>query len=374
MEKLRYIAPCMFGLESVLSGEIKRMGGEDVETFDGKVEFSGDYNILARANLCLRTAERVLIKLAEFEAKSFEELFESTKKIPFENFIGKHDAFPVKGYSLHSVLHSVPDCQKIIKKATVEHLKEKYGVSWFEETGSVFQIQFSILKDKVCIMLDTSGAGLHKRGYRKNSNEAPIKETLAAGMIDFARVKSDTVFYDPFCGSGTLLIEAALKAANIPSGIGRKFACQHWGCIPESVFREERARGLDLIRRDATFTGYGSDIDPDAVELALSNASKAKVAPKVRIRIRDVKDFSPVTENGVIVTNPPYGERLLNINEAHEIYKTMGEVFAKHKGLNSYIISPDENFENIFGKKATKRRKLYNGMLKCQLFMYYGDK
>lgn len=371
MEKYRYIAPCMFGLESVLSGEVKRMGGEDVETFDGKVEFSGDYSILARANLTLRTAERVLIKLSEFEAVTFDELFEQTKKIPFEQWIGKHDAFPVKGYSLHSELHSVPDCQKIIKKATVEHLKEKYGISWFEETGAVHQIQFSILKNKVTVMLDTSGAGLHKRGYRKNSNEAPIKETLAAGMIDFARVKSDTVFYDPFCGSGTLLIEAAMKACNIPSGIGRKFACQYWDCIPESVFREERARGLDLIRRDAKFMGYGSDIDPQSVELALQNANKAKVASKVRIRIRDVKDFSPISEKGVLVTNPPYGERLLNISEAHDIYKTMGEVFSKNNGLNYYIISPDENFESIFGKKAIKRRKLYNGMLKCQLFMYY---
>ena len=184
-------------------------------------------------------------------------------------------------------------------------------------------------------------------------------------------MKGDTVFYDPFCGSGTLLIEAAMKAANIPAGIGRKFAAQHWDCIPESVWREERARGLDLIRRDAKFVGYGSDIDPSAVELALQNASKAKVAPKVRIRIRDVKEFRPVTDQGVVVTNPPYGERLLNISEAHSIYKKMGEVFSPQLGLNYYIISPDEDFERIFGRKAAKRRKLYNGMLKCQLFMYY---
>ena len=371
MEKYRYIAPCMFGLESVLSGEVKRLGGEEVNTFDGRVEFSGDFSILARANLCLRTAERVLIKLGELEAKTFDQLFEGVRKLPLEEWIGKHDAFPVKGYSLHSALHSVPDCQKIVKKAAVERLREKYGVSWFEETGPVHQLQFSILKDRATIMLDTSGAGLHKRGYRKNANEAPIKETLAAGMIDFARVKSDTVFYDPFCGSGTILIEAAMKAANIPAGIGRKFAAQHWDCIPESVWREERARGLDLIRRDAIFVGYGSDIDPSAVELALQNASKAKVAPKVRIRIRDVKEFRPVTDHGVLVTNPPYGERLLNISEAHSIYKKMGEVFSPQLGLNYYIISPDEDFEQIFGRKAARRRKLYNGMLKCQLFMYY---
>ncbi len=371
MEQYRYIAPCLFGLESVLSGEVKRMGGQEVNTFDGKVEFSGDAWMLARANLNLRTAERVLIKLGEFEAKTFDQLFEGVKKLPLEEWIGRRDAFPVKGHSLHSVLHSVPDCQRIIKKAAVERLKGKYGVSWFEETGPVHQLQFSILKDRATIMLDTSGAGLHKRGYRQNANEAPIKETLAAGMIDFARVKGDTVFYDPFCGSGTLLIEAAMKALNIPAGIGRKFAAQHWGCISESVWREERARGLDLIRRDAKFVGYGSDIDPNAVELALQNASKAKVAPRVRIRIRDVRDFRPVADHGVVVTNPPYGERLLNVSKAHELYQKMGEVFSPKPGLNYYIISPDEDFERIFGRRASKRRKLYNGMLKCQLFMYY---
>lgn len=372
MEKYRYVAPCLFGLESVLSGEIKRMGGEEVQTFDGKVEFSGDYSILARANLSLRTAERVLIKLGEFEAKTFDQLFEGVRKLPLEEWIGKHDAFPVKGYSLHSTLHSVPDCQKIIKKAAVERLKQRYGVAWFEETGAIHQLQFSLLKDQAVIMLDTSGAGLHKRGYRKNANEAPIKETLAAGMIDFARVKSDSVFYDPFCGSGTLLIEAAMKAANIPSGIGRKFAAQHWDCIPQSVWQQERARGLELIRRDAKFIGYGSDIDPNAVDLALQNANKAKVAPKVRVRLRDIKDFRP--EEGIVATNPPYGERMLHIAEAHGIYETMGKVFSPQMGTRYYIISPDEEFERIFGRRAAKRRKLYNGMLKCQLFMYYEEK
>ena len=370
---IEYIAPCLFGLESVLAGEVKRMGGEDVKVSDGKVEFSGDINLLARANLTLRTAERVLIKLGEFSARSFTELFDNVKALPLEQFIGKKDAFPVKGYALHSTLHSVPDCQKIIKKAAVERLHEKYGVSWFEETGPVHQLQFSILKDHATIMLDTSGAGLHKRGYRKNANEAPIKETLAAGMLDLAFVKKDTQLYDPFCGSGTIIIEAALRALNLPAGINRTFAAEKWDVVPGNIWKEERARGLDLIRRDAHFCAFGSDIDRNAVELALDNAHKAGVAERVRIRIRDVKDFKVPDSPATVVTNPPYGERLLDIEQARAIEEMMGKVF--RRGITGYyIISPDEEFETHFGRKANKKRKLYNGMLRCNFYMYYGDR
>lgn len=365
----RLIAPCLFGLEGILAGEVKRMGGEDVKTTDGRVEFSGDDHILCRANLCLRTAERVLIKLGEFDARSFTELFDGVRALPFEAFIGKQDAFPVKGYALHSALHSVPDCQKIIKKAAVERLREKYGLSWFEETGPVHQIQFSILRDRATIMLDTSGAGLHKRGYRKNANEAPIKETLAAGMVDIAFVKRDTEFYDPCCGSGTILIEAAMKALNLPAGMGRTFAAQKWDCIPASVWREERARGLDLIRRDASFVGYASDIDPAAVELTLENARKAGVSKQVHVRVRDVAEFRPSDHEAVLITNPPYGERLLDQQKAREILSAMGKAFARGK-TRYLIISPDEEFERYFGRRADKRRKLYNGMLKCNLYLY----
>ena len=237
MEKLTFIAPCHFGLESVLAGELKRMDAQEVKADNGKVEFSGDFNILVRANICLRTAERVLIKLGEFTATSFEELFQGVKAIPLEDFIGKRDAFPVKGWSLNSKLYSVPDCQSIIKKACVERLKSHYKQDWFSETGSLHQIQFSILKDKVTIMLDTSGVGLHKRGYRQNSNDAPIKETLAAGIVDLARVKHYSMVCDPFCGSGTFLIESAMKAFNIPPGLRRKFISQDWGLVPENVWR-----------------------------------------------------------------------------------------------------------------------------------------
>jgi putative N6-adenine-specific DNA methylase len=371
--RIEYIAPCLFGLESVLAGEVKRMGGEDVRVSDGKVEFAGDINLLARANLTLRTAERVLIKLGEFDARSFTELFDNVRALPLEQFIGKQDAFPVKGYSLHSTLHSVPDCQKIIKKAAVERLHEKYGVSWFEETGPVHQLQFSILKDRATILLDSSGAGLHKRGYRKNANEAPIKETLAAGMLDLAFVKKDSQLYDPFCGSGTIIIEAALRAINMPAGINRTFAAEKWDSIPSHIWKEERTRGLDLIRKDARFCAYGSDIDRNAVELALQNAYKAGVAERVRIRIRDVKDFKVPETPSIVVTNPPYGERLLDVEQARAIETMMGRVFRRGT-TGYYIISPDEEFESHFGRKANKKRKLYNGMLKCNFYMYYGDR
>lgn len=237
MNKLKYLCPCLFGLESVLSGEIKRLGGEDVQVSDGKVTFYGDFSLLARANLNLRTAERVLVVLGHFAVQSFEDLFQGVKALPLENFIGEKDRFPVKGWSLNSKLASVPDCQAIIKKAAVERLKEKYGISWFEESGSLFQIQFSILKNEATVMLDTTGAGLHKRGYRRDSNEAPIKETLAAGIIDLARVRPDSIFYDPFCGSGTFLIEAAAKALNIAPGINRRFAAEKWPLIPRKSGR-----------------------------------------------------------------------------------------------------------------------------------------
>ncbi len=373
MNDLTFAAPCHFGLESVLAGELRRLDAENVSAADGRVSFSGDFSMLARANLCLRTAERVLILLGEFEARSFAELFDRTRELPFEDFIGRQDAFPVKGHSNKSQLHSVPDCQSIIKKAAVERLREKYGVGWFEETGPVHQIQFQILKDRVSVFLDTSGPGLHKRGYRRNSTEAPIKETLAAGILDVAGVRRDSILYDPFCGSGTFLIEGALKAMNIPAGITRRFAAQSWGCIPAAVWQQERARGLDLVRRDAKFAAYGSDLDLAAVELALDNAHKAGVAQRIRIRTRDIREFKTVTDSGIVVTNPPYGERLLDQRAARELYRVMGQVFRGREGFSYAVISPDEEFEKNFGWRADKRRKLYNGMMKCQLFMYSRD-
>jgi len=371
MERLRFSCPCHFGLESVLKFEVTKIGGEDIEVSDGKVSFSGDFTTLAKANICISTAERILIVLGEFHAETFEELFQGMKKIPLENFIGKHDAFPVKsGHALNSALHSIPDCQSIIKKAAVERLKEKYGISWFEETGDTYPLQFSIIKDEAVIYLDTSGTGLHKRGYRRNSNAAPIKETLAAGIVDLARIRGDSIVCDPFCGSGTLLIESAYKALGIAPGLRRKFLAEKWKCIPEKVWREARNYAIENVRHDTSFRATGYDIDDECVKLTTENVSKAGVSKRITASTADVRKYK--NEDGTItICNPPYGERLLEIKEAEELYKVMGTVFKANKDAPCYIISPHEEFEKFFGRKADKRRKLYNGMIKCQLFMYY---
>ncbi len=368
--KIKFSCPCHFGLESVLKFEIIKIGGEDICVSDGKITFTGDENMIARANLCLSTAERVFIELGEFRAVTFEELFQGVKALELERFIAKDDAFPVKGYSLNSALHSVPDCQSIIKKAAVERLKSVYGISWFDETGATVQIKFSILKDIVNVYLDTSGIGLHKRGYRRNSNAAPIKETLAAGIVDLARVRPDSVVCDPFCGSGTLLIEAALKALKIAPGINRRFAAEKWSSVNENIWREERTRAIDLVDRSAKFEGIGSDIDDSAVALTLDNAHKAGIKKRMKITQADISEFR-APESSIVICNPPYGERLLELREAEDIYRKMGKVFGKGGSAQSYIISPHEQFESFFGKNAKKRRKLYNGMIKCQLYMYF---
>lgn len=371
MGMIEFCAPCLFGLEGVLANELRQIGAENIRAENGRVLFSGDYNLLARANLCLRTAERVCIVLGGFTAKTFDSLFEGTKKLPFERFIAKQNAFPVSGWSLNSKLFSVRDCQKIIKKAAVTRLSQKYKTSWFEESGSEVKIRFSILKDAVTIMLDTSGEALHKRGYRALSSAAPIKETLAAAMVLLSRPYSDSVVYDPFCGSGTIAIEAALIAAGISPGLKRNFAAERWGSVKPAVFKAERERARDRINRDIAFCARASDIDPAAAELTLENAKKAGVEQFVKAKCADISDFCPDTQRGIIVTNPPYGERLLDIEEARRIYAVMGERFEKKHGFRYSVISPDDRFEQLFGRTADKRRKLYNGMLKCNLYMYY---
>ena len=371
MHMIKMAAPCLFGLESVLSGELKRLGAKNIEATDGKVTYSGDWNMLAKTNLWLRTAERVLIVLDSFRAETFEELFQGVLKIPFEEYLGKDDAFPVKGWSLNSQLSSVPDCQSIIKRAVVKRMEKQYQQSWFTEAGAVHQIQFSIHKNIATIFLDTSGAGLHKRGYRQTSLLAPIKETLAAGIIDFTRLYDDSVIYDPFCGSGTLLIEALLKGMNIAPGINRHFAAEKWDCVPSSVWKEARSEALDSIKRDAKIRAYGYDVDPQAVELTLANAKKAGISAHIRAKVQDISQFAPSSDRAIIVCNPPYGKRLMEIKEAEKLYQKMGEVFVPDRDKKYYIISPHEEFEPIFGRSADRRRKLYNGMIKCQLFMYF---
>lgn len=371
MERFQLAAPCLLGLEGLVGDELRKMGMEQVEPQNGRVLFTGGCEAIARANIGSRYAERIQILLGTFEARSFEELFQGVKGLPWEEWINREDAFPVKGRSLNSQLSSIPDCQSIIKKAIVERMKAKYNLPWFEETGPVHQIQFLIMKDKVSLMLDTSGAGLHKRGYRANATEAPIKETLAASMAYLAHVRGDSVLYDPFCGSGTILIESALLALNIAPGLRRRFASERWGQIPERVWKEERERAMSTIHMERGFIAYGSDIDERALRLSEENARKAGIPGRVKLNRKELCEFSPETKNGIVICNPPYGERLLDVQHAEELYREMGKVFTRKPGWSYAVISPDDTFESCFGRKADRRRKLYNGMIKCQLYMYF---
>ncbi len=368
---IRCVVPCLLGLEGLIAQELRDMGALEVAAENGRVLFSGDANLLARANICCRFAERVQILVGAFPAKTFDELFEGTKALPWEAWIGREDAFPVKGYSINSALFSVSDCQSIIKKAVVERLKSAYHIPWFEETGPIHQIQFSIMKDEVSLLLDTSGAGLHKRGYRLQANFAPLKETLAASLCSLAHLRDYHTLYDPMCGSGTILIEGAMMAQNIAPGVNRNFSAERWDVLPQSAWAQERERARDLVKRDMHFQAYGSDIDAGALELARANAERAGVSQKIAWKEADLKDFSPVTEKGTLICNPPYGERMLDLQQANELYRMMGEKFDKKHGWSYYIISPSEQFESLFGRRADKRRKLYNGMIKCQLYMYF---
>lgn len=366
----RLTAPCHFGLEKTLSYEVRKIGGEDISVSDGRVTFTGDERVLIRANMCLSVAERVGILLSEFRARTFEELFQGVKAIPIEQYVGKFDKFPIKGFSLNSKLSSVPACQKIIKKAMVERMKSAYGIGYFQETEALYQFSFSIMKDNAMIILDTSGEGLHKRGYRRYSNAAPIKETLAAGIADLARIRDNDIICDPFCGSGTLLIESALKALNIPPCLNREFAAMQWEFLPKEMWDEEREALRANIRKPENFKLYGFDIDPEAVRLTRDNAQKAGVGEYITVEKRDIADFTYPDGCTCVICNPPYGERLLDEEQARELYKIMGERMLPQDDSRLFVITPDSEFEELFGKKADKNRKLYNGMLMCRLYSY----
>ncbi len=363
-------APCLFGLEGIAADEFKRLGFANVAAENGRVNFEGDADTIVRANLWSRYSERILMTLSTFHATTFEELFQGVKAISWENYIPQNGNFPVNGHSLNSMLTSIPNCQKIVKKAVVERLKSVYNINWFEETGEVYPIRFAIMKDVVTVYLDTTGTALHKRGYRRNANEAPIRETLAAAMVDLAHWRGREDFFDPFCGSGTILIEAALKASNRAPGIARSFLCESWRFIPKSAWANARSEALDSIRPfDAVI--YGCDTDPACVALTCDNARKAGVGDKIKVvcdnaTTRNWADFS-----GTIVTNPPYGERLEDVPTAQRLYHDFAVALGSLSDKKIYVISSHDAFESAFGKKADKKRKLYNGMLKCDLFMYY---
>lgn len=365
-----YLIPCLLGLEKLVGDEVKRLGLQDVQVENGRILCRGTAEDAARLNINLRCGARVLLVLSQFSARSFEELFQGTRSIPWEDYLPRDAAFPVKGYSVSSQLHAVPACQSIIKKAMVERLKAHYHLEQFPETGTKYQVRFSLFKDQAAICLDTSGEGLYKRGYRAVGVEAPLRETLAAAMVQLARYRGKDPLCDPFCGSGTIPIEAALIAKNRAPGLNRSFEAQGWGFLPAGAWHRAAQEA-----RDREFHGsydiWGGDIDPRAVEIARSNARKAGVDDTVRFEVADMRSFRRNDTYGQLVTNPPYGQRLLEKQEAEELYRELGRMWQQlPDGWRTLILSSHTEFERCFGRPADKKRKLYNGMIKCDLFMY----
>lgn len=369
MDKFKAVATCAFGLESVLAFELRRLGIEGVAASDGRVAFLASPRDIVRANLWLRTAERVMIVVGEYECSDFDALFDGARALPWEAYITSLDAFPVKGYSMNSRLTSVPACQAVIKKAVVDRLLSAHRVSALPETGPAIRVRFAIVKDRCTMMLDTSGDGLHKRGYRPLTTEAPIKETLAAGIVDFARVREDSLLADPFCGSGTLVIEAAQRAKNIAPGLNRAFAYSELSFIDEALDREERESARAAVRA-SSFVGRGIDIDPQAVAAAQRNARAAGVSDCTSFAVGDAREY-PFEGGEIVLANPPYGERILDERELEGLYAAFCKNL-KARGYGSmYMITNYPLLERDMGAPASRRRKLYNGMLPCQLYMYF---
>ena len=369
MNKIQYCVPCLFGLEGIAGDELRRLNLEDVQVENGRVLFSGDESALARASIGLRTGERILIRLADFPAKTFEELFQGVYNAPLEDYIPKEGAFPVKGHCLNSQLMSVPDCQAIIKKAASKRLGETYGVTWLPETGAKYQLQFSLMNDRVQLYLDTTGPGLHKRGYRAVGNDAPLRETLAAAMVLLTRYRGREFLWDPFCGSGTIVIEAALIARNQAPGLRRRFAGEAFAWSDPQVWNRAREEAKDKEFR-GEYRILGSDNDPKCVSLAMANARKAGVGELIRFQDGDATKLPLPAQEGILICNPPYGERMMEQQSAQRLYAALGRHLKFADGWKKYIITSEPEFEHYFGARADKKRKLYNGMIKCDYYMY----
>jgi putative N6-adenine-specific DNA methylase len=370
MEKLQFAIPTLFGLESLAADEVRRLGLANVQADNGRVFCEGDIADIARLNLNLRTGERVLIVLGQFPAPTFDALFEGTKALPWEEFIPKGGAFPIKGFSLNSGLKSVPACQSIVKKAVAARLGHVYSLDILPEKGMLYQVQFSIMKDVATLMLDTTGQGLYKRGYRAVGVEAPLRETLAAALVLLSKYRGHDPFCDPFCGSGTIAVEAAMIAKNRAPGLDRTFSAQKWAMVPQEAWLTAADEAMDN-EFDGEYDIWAGDIDPKAVELAKHNAGLAEVEHMIRFEVADAMAFHRSEPYGRIVTNPPYGERLMEHREAEDLYRGFGQAFhGMPEGWKLYLLSSHTEFERTFGKQADKKRKLYNGMIKCDLFMY----
>ncbi|HSI67012.1 MAG TPA: class I SAM-dependent RNA methyltransferase [Planococcus sp. (in: firmicutes)] len=374
MTTYKLLATAAMGLESIVADEVKELGYE-TETENGKVFFYGNERDIAKANVWLRTADRVKIIAGEFNAYTFDELFERTKEIEWEKFLPVDAEFPVSGKSVKSTLHSVPNCQSIVKKAIVERLKKVYHRnSFLDESGPRFKIEVSILKDKVQLSIDTSGAGLHKRGYRLDQGEAPLKETLAAALVKLSRWTPDRPFVDPFCGSGTIVIEAAMIGQNIAPGYNRDFDSEEWPWMKPEMWDEVRAEAEELANYDQPLNILGTDIDHRMLKVAEANALEAGFGDLIQFQQRQVKDFATDEENGVVVGNPPYGERLGEIEVIEEMIGDMGRVFSKHPTWSVYMLSSMARFESLYGQPATKKRKLFNGFIRTDLFQFWGER
>ncbi|WP_297634205.1 class I SAM-dependent RNA methyltransferase [uncultured Clostridium sp.] len=366
----KLIATTTFGLEGITVKELKALGYENLKTENGKVFFEGDEMDIAIANTHLRTADRVLINMAEFEARSFEELFQGTKKVKWSEIIPENGVMHVTGKSIKSTLHSVPDCQSIVKKAVVKSMSEAYGIEQFPEDGPVYKIEVAILKDKVTLTIDTSGPGLHKRGYRENSGVAPLKETLAAAMVLLSRWKKDYTLIDPFCGSGTILIEACMIMQNIAPGLNRRFVCETWPTMDKEVFEGVREGAKNAIKDyDLTLIGY--DIDKRVLRTAKNNAIKAGVSKWIEFQESNFYKFSNKHKYGFIITNPPYGERLSDKEQVEMITRKFGRLKEEYETWEFNILTSYENFGRVFRIKDSKNRKLYNGKLRCYYYQYF---
>lgn len=374
-DKISLIATSTFGTEAIVAEELRKLGYNNLNVKDGKVTFEAPVSAVCRANLWLRCADRVFLKMGEFDAETFEQLFEGTKAIAWERWIPKDAAFPVTGSCIRSKLMSISDCQSIIKKAVVERLKLRYRLNIFPETGHRYKIVFWILKDRVILALDTSGDGLHKRGYRRLTTAAPLKETLASALLYISRWSEEKPLIDPFCGSGTIPIEAALMGLNIAPGINRRFDAMNWTEIDLKLWNESVEEARDLMQSGKKLRIYGYDIDSTAIETCRFHAKEAGVGEMLHFQVRDMRQASSRFEYGIVVTNPPYGDRLGNKNENAVLYRDMSKTFKTNLGTWSYfIITSDIDFEKHFGQKADRKRKLYNGGILCYLYQYYGPK
>ncbi len=375
MSKLTLIATATFGLEAIVKREVEALGYKVIRSEDGKITYIGDERAVVRSNLWLRSADRVLIRLDEFEARSFEELFQQIKALPWHQWIPLDAKFTITGTSVKSTLHSVPDCQAITKKAIVEEMKQVYGVERFVETGALYTIKLTILKDRVTVTLDTSGAGLHKRGYRVRDVAAPIKETLAAALVQLSFWKAGRLLVDPFCGSGTIPIEAALLARNIAPGLSRKFAAEEWDMIPQAIWKEERKAAFSAIDNESEVRILASDISPSAIIAAQQNAAEAGVDDCIEFSVLPFNRLQAPEKHGIIITNPPYGERIGEKDELRKIYKELSAFYKENPSWSLYLVTSDKEFETLFtSKPADRRRKLYNGRIEICYYQYYGEK